>query len=105
MKNCIRIHESDNVATVLAHVDKGDELTILNSSMDKAGSIRAEEDIPFAHKIALREIGNQENVVKYGERIGLATRFIPEGGYVHVHNVVSVEGAPVAQIIGRLGEL
>lgn len=105
MKNCIRIHESDNVATVLAHVDQEDELTILNAHMDKVGSIRAIESIPFAHKIALREIGNRENVTKYGERIGRATRSIPQGGYVHVHNVVSVEGAPAAQIIDRLVEL
>ncbi len=105
MKNCIRIQEGDNVATVLAYVDQGDELTILDSNMANAGSICAVESIPFAHKIALREIGVQENVVKYGERIGRATRPIPLGGYVHVHNVVSVEGAPVAQIIGKLGEL
>ena len=33
--------------------------------------------------------GQGEAVVKYGEHIGIATAPIPQGGHVHVHNVVS----------------
>jgi len=104
MKYCIRLYQDDNVATVLAHVKQGDELTVLDIRMQKAGVIRAAEDIPFAHKIGLREIVNRGIVIKCGERIGRATRPIPKGSYVHVHNVVSIEGTTAVKNSDGRGE-
>jgi altronate dehydratase small subunit len=94
MNHCIRFHANDNVATVLTRVNRGDCLTILDDSMEKIGLINAWENIPYGHKIGLREIGKQEDIIKYGERIGRATVDIPQGGYVHVQNVESIEGQP-----------
>ena len=56
----------------------------------------------FGHKIALRDIAAGEKIVKYGAPIGRATAAIPQGEYVHSHNVASdymastvpVEAAP-----------
>ncbi|NLI22979.1 MAG: UxaA family hydrolase [Clostridiales bacterium] len=92
MKYCIQLDERDNVATVLARVEPGDTLEILNAHMVPQSTILSAEGIPFAHKIGLRDIRAGEDVTKYGERIGRATRFIATGSYVHVHNVTSVEG-------------
>ena len=103
MKYCIRLQDTDNVATVLAQVNPGDTLSILDANRNNVGSIRAEEDIPFAHKIGLLEIGEKEDVIKFGERIGRTTSPIPKGGYMHVHNVISMEGSP--QMIDGLGEI
>ena len=105
MKNCIQIHGEDNVATVLAHVEAGDTLAILNAQMNGIGFIRATQHIPYAHKIGLTAIGKGESLIKFGERIGRATRTIEKGEYVHVHNVVSVEGTPSAQKTDEVEEI
>ena len=54
--------------------------------------IEAREEIPFAHKIALRKISKGGAVIKYGERIGRATRMIRPGEWVHIHNVEGERG-------------
>lgn len=45
------------------------------------------EDIPRGHKIALRDIREGEDVLKYGAPIGRALKPIPKGSHVHVHNL------------------
>ncbi len=94
MDHCIRFHTNDNVATVLTRANRGDCLTILDDHMEKIGLISVWESIPYGHKIGLQAIGAGDDIIKYGERIGRATAEIPQGGYVHVHNVNSVEGLP-----------
>ncbi len=53
------------------------------------GSVNAGENIARGHKIALREIAANEAVIKFGVRIGHATRAIPRGAWVHLHNLAS----------------
>ena len=50
------------------------------------------DDIPFGHKFALRDIAQGELIIKYGEEIGVASRDIAQGTYVHVHNLDSMRG-------------
>jgi (2R)-sulfolactate sulfo-lyase subunit alpha len=45
--------------------------------------------IPLGHKVALRDVGDGEDVLEYGLRIGIARAPIAEGEYVHTHNVRS----------------
>jgi (2R)-sulfolactate sulfo-lyase subunit alpha len=47
------------------------------------------EPVPLGHKIALADIVEGQDIVEYGQRVGVATRDIARGGYVHVHNVRS----------------
>jgi altronate hydrolase len=44
-------------------------------------------DIPAGHKVALCDIATGEKIIKYGYPIGAATKAIPAGAHVHVHNV------------------
>lgn len=44
----------------------------------------------YQHKFAVRDIGQGEQVLKYGEVIGEATRPIKAGEHVHVHNMVGL---------------
>lgn len=44
-------------------------------------------DIPFGHKIALREIGAGDTIIKYGHDIGKAVAHITTGCHAHIHNV------------------
>ena len=80
-------HAKDNVATAKSAISSG---TFLTFSKDRR--IIAIEEIPFAHKIALRRIPRDGAVIKYGERIGRAIREIKPGELVHIHNVVGERG-------------
>ncbi|MCL4350923.1 MAG: UxaA family hydrolase [Candidatus Thermoplasmatota archaeon] len=75
---------ADNVAVAIVPIKKGDVLEI------DGKKIGAMDDIDFGHKIALREIKKDDNVIKYGEIIGVAKEKIPAGSHVHVHNVKSL---------------
>jgi len=52
-------------------------------------TVAAMETIARGHKIALKDIAANEPVIKFGVRIGHATRHIPRGAWVHLHNLAS----------------
>jgi altronate dehydratase len=73
----------DNVATaaqvlVPGAVVSGEDVDLL-----------VEQDVPRGHKIALTDIPEGSDVIRYGEVIGRATAPIAPGQHVHVHNLVS----------------
>lgn len=90
MKKAIAIHPKDNVATLLNEAKSRELVTVQLG--DDSFELTASEDLHFGHKIALAEIRNGENVIKYGEVIGQATADIPPGTLVHIHNVGSLRG-------------
>jgi len=77
----LRINEKDNVAVALDTINEG-EIVSADSF-----SIRALEKIEKGHKIALCDIKQGENIIKYGFPIGHATADIKAGQWVHSHNV------------------
>lgn len=85
------IHDpKDNVAVTVRDVKQGEEIQaapIIGSSSVK---VSAQNDIPLAHKIALKDIKQGDPVIKYGLTIGVATQPITKGEHVHVHNLKSV---------------
>ena len=84
------LHEKDNVGTVVDDIDVAD---VLGYSMgERHGSITAVDRIPFGFKIALVDIANGEDIVKYGEVIGSASRSIRAGELVHTQNVEGGRG-------------
>ena len=66
MKDYIKIHEDDNVIVALNEIKK-DEVVVAGNL-----SVTALEDIPAGHKMAIAEIAEQGEVIKYGCRIGNA---------------------------------
>lgn len=78
---------ADNVAVALKPSKKGD-MALLSSG----DTISLSCDIPFAHKIAVRQIKDGQPVIKYGEIIGVATCDIQPGDHAHVHNIRSLRG-------------
>lgn len=86
-KAYILLHPSDNTATALIDLQKGEVLQIYRGP--EREDIRIEDPIPFAHKFAIRPIPKGAEVRKYGEVIGEASEEIGTGDYVHVHNVTS----------------
>lgn len=92
LKLALKVNDLDNVATIFAdEIIEGIEVEV----RDKKGNseiIRVLNDIPYGHKIALRDIHINEQITKYGEEIGIATKEIKKGDYVHVHNLDSIRG-------------
>jgi len=85
MKQAIMLSVNDNVATVLEKVAKGEEIEMKGTS--QVGTIVAKEEIPFGHKIAVRDIRKKERIIKYDNKIGVATADIATGQHVHIQNV------------------
>ncbi len=86
-QTAFQIDPRDNVATALTALRPGDVFLVGEKGQ---GGVRCVEEIPRDHKIALREIAAGESVVKYGVPIGRATRTIPCGAWVHLHNMRSM---------------
>ncbi|MDR3147063.1 MAG: altronate dehydratase family protein, partial [Treponema sp.] len=76
-----RIHPSDNVAVALRDLRAGETLSLSGTTL------RAREDVPQGHKIALRDLGAGERVFKYGLPIGAASQPLRAGSWVHIHNL------------------
>lgn len=83
-------HRDDNTATVIKNVHQ-DDIIVFQLGEVKV-EIIARSDIPLFHKVALKDILSGQNVIKYGEVIGVATTDICKGDYVHIHNVESKRG-------------
>ena len=49
--------------------------------------LKAEQDIPIGHKVALGDIASGDTIWKYGQDIGKAVAAIKRGQHVHTHNV------------------
>ena len=87
LEQVVLTHPKDNVVTAKSIIRAG---TVVSLPGGKEMEVR--EEIPFAHKIALRKIPKGGAVIKYGERIGKAVRPIQPGELVHIHNVAGERG-------------
>jgi altronate dehydratase small subunit len=85
----IQIDERDNVATVTGDVDAGAQLEVISPDGGVILKLKVSETIPFGHKLAIRPIKKGEVILKYGEIIGVASKPIPAGAWVHTHNIGS----------------
>jgi altronate hydrolase len=81
MKNVFKINDNDNVAIALMDIKK-DEVVMID---DK--EVKLKEDVARGHKIAIEDIKEGENVIKYGFSIGHSTQDISAGEAIHTHNV------------------
>jgi len=77
MNSALKINSKDNVAVALRLIEKGENVL----------GVVALNEIPRGHKMALVEIKDKENVIKYGQPIGHAIQIIHPGEHVHTHNL------------------
>ena len=80
------LDKSDNTATLLADAGSGD--IVILKGID--GQIQLSEAVAYGHKTALRAIRKEEDIIKYGQCIGRATKDIAPGEWIHIHNMSSV---------------
>lgn len=85
MPRCFQIQPQDNVATLIDDAAIG-PVEIIGAGRDKVVAVEA---ISRGHKVALADIAANEAVIKFGVRIGHATKPIKRGAWVHLHNLAS----------------
>jgi altronate dehydratase small subunit len=88
--DAIMIKEQDNVATALRDIQPNEEITV--GVGDEAKPFVVQEFISYGHKFSLKDIAMGENILKYGEVIGRATKEIRAGTHAHIHNIESLRG-------------
>lgn len=87
---CFQVHPADNVATLLDDAAAAGSVQVIGAASASGGStLIAREAIARGHKIALIDIAAGGPVMKFGVRIGHATRPIARGGWVHLQNLAS----------------
>ena len=86
MQDFIKINKDDNVAVALKPIAKATTVDVAGSSVTML------EDIPQAHKFAIKPIKKGDAVIKYGFRIGYAQADVEVGGWIHTHNLKTALG-------------
>lgn len=81
MKKYIKINNNDNVIVALTDLMAGEVL------QDNDMELLLLENVKRGHKIAIKEIDINENIIKYGYPIGHAIEKIIKGSWVHSHNL------------------
>jgi altronate dehydratase small subunit len=85
----IQIDEKDNVATITSDAEQTDEVEIFDPQGAIISKTKLTEKIGFGHKISLKPCERGDEIIKYGEVIGIASEPIPSGAWIHTHNVES----------------
>lgn len=78
----LKLHPSDSVAVAREYLGARSAMRAADGD-----TLVALDAIPAGHKVALRAIEAGDQVRKYGQVIGIATRSIAAGEHVHVHNL------------------
>ena len=78
----------DNVGVIVVEgLKAGTSMLGVITESDEALKLRAKQDIPIGHKVALKALWKGDTVVKYGEDIGKIVADVGVGEHVHVQNL------------------
>ena len=83
-----KVKPCDNVGTALNDLKEGKEYPVYEEGKGFTGTLKARTPVPKWHKVALRRILEDDEIVKFGYPIGVAVIDIEPGTVVHVTNVV-----------------
>jgi LDH2 family malate/lactate/ureidoglycolate dehydrogenase len=87
----ILLQPDDDVAAVLETVAPHGTIAVaLGVSGKTVSELAVRHDIPFGHKVAVRDIVMGKPIRRYGFPIGIATIDIKQGEHVHSHNMRSM---------------
>lgn len=81
----IRLDPKDRVAVAARDLQQGEQVHVQGIE----APITVLEPVGRGHKIALEDIAQGEQIIKYGYSIGHAKVDIPRGSWVHTHNTQS----------------
>ena len=87
MYNALIVEKNDDEAVVLEAIHVRDKVTYRYG--DEERSVVSLSEVPVYHKVAVRDIKRGDHILKYGEKLGVATQDIKLGEHVHVQNLDS----------------
>ncbi len=90
MQNFLKINDNDNVVVALNVIPAGETIGVQVQGCEK--QITALEEIPAGHKMAICEIPEGGEVIKYGYRIGNTKEAVKAGAWIHTHNIKTALG-------------
>ena len=76
----MKLYPADTAALATEDLKKGDTVVV------DGEEIALLDDIPSAHKIALKDFDSGEPIKKYDNTIGYASKPIKKGEWIHSHN-------------------
>ena len=79
--------KADSVGVATVDIKAGENASGVYMDSQNPVEIKALQDIPLGHKIALQDHANGGGVIKYGEDIGKVVQDIKKGEHVHIHNL------------------
>jgi altronate hydrolase len=79
----VHLRPEDNIAVAARHLQPGLEV------QHNGSTLKLQDRVGLGHKLALKDIRKGEAISKYGQIIGFASKDIPAGSHVHVHNVAA----------------
>jgi altronate dehydratase small subunit len=86
----VMMKPQDKVAVALESIPANSRIEV--TCQNRSFSIQIQENIEFGHKFAVVLISQGEDIFKYGEVIGRASKDIQTGEHVHVHNLEGKRG-------------
>lgn len=83
------VHEhDDNLGVVVIEgLKAGTNMLCVVTADNSSFELKAENDVPIGHKIALKDIAEGDSAIKYGEDIGRFVKSVAKGEHVHTHNL------------------
>ena len=88
MIHCVLHDPNDSVAVVVVEgVKAGQDMNAWIMDDDRTITLKARQDIPIGHKVALKDMNTGDTVLKYGVDIGKVVAPIKTGEHAHVHNI------------------
>jgi altronate hydrolase len=82
MRKVLVLNLADNIAICLEDMPAG---AVIDQDNLK---LTITQKIPRGHKVASKAVTKGDGIIKYGERMGHATKDISVGEHVHTHNVL-----------------
>ena len=70
----LKVNDLDNVATVFSNEAKAGSDVEVRDKKGNSETVTVIGDVPYGHKIAVRDIKKGELIIKYGEETGAATK-------------------------------
>ena len=94
MKKGILLHEvADDVGVAVMDLRSGEQITVVTLEGQPVKQLTLVSDVPLGHKVAMRALAFEQQVLEYGRPIGATSAGIAAGEHVHVHNLKSLRWA------------
>ncbi|MFD0917782.1 UxaA family hydrolase [Pseudahrensia aquimaris] len=80
-------HEDNVGVVVVEDLKAGTDMLCVVTHDNSTFNLKAEDDVPIGHKVALKDINEGDTAIKYGEDIGKFVASVKKGHHVHTHNL------------------